>query len=65
MREIITNILLIALAIAFLVHLALIVKYDGYFIREPNPFILYSEVTGFAVIIGFGVYNIVKRIRSK
>ncbi len=63
MREILTNIVMIALAIAFLVHFWLIVKYGGYFIQEPNPFILFTEIVGFIVIIGFGCFNLIDLFR--
>jgi len=55
-----TNVIMIAHAIAFLWHLSLIAIWDRVLIQEPNPFILYSEMAGALTIIGFEVYNIVK-----
>ena len=51
MREAITNWIMIALALAFLVHFELIAWYKSILIREPNPFILLIEVAGLLAII--------------
>ena len=59
MRVWLTNILMLAQAVAFLVHFGLIVKYGRYLIQEPNVAILVAEITLFLVIIGFGVYNLI------
>lgn len=61
MRVYFTNVLMIALSVAFLTHFALIVKYGGYQIQEPNMTILISEIAMFFGIIGFGVSNLCSR----
>lgn len=65
MREALTNIVMIALAVAFLAHFALIIIYGGYFIREPNLAILISETTFLVVVIGFGLFNLVKLLKRR
>ena len=65
MREYLTNVFLIALAIAFLAHFALIVKYGGYFIQEPNSAILISEIVLLIGIVVFGILNLIKVIRQR
>ena len=60
MREWITNLLLIGISIAFLVHFIMIKIYGSVVISEPNKLILGLEIVGFIAIIGFGIWNIVK-----
>lgn len=63
MREWMTNILLLSLAIAFLVHLALIAIYGGVVIQEDNALILWLEVAAMVAITALAIYNLVKMIR--
>ena len=58
-----TNMLMIAQAMAFLAHFGFIVKYGQVLIQEPNPLILYAEITGLVAIIAFGVRNLVVMIK--
>jgi len=55
-----TNALLAGLAIAFLVHFGLIVKYDQVLIQEPNPWILATEVALFVGCLALAAYNLVR-----
>ena len=63
LREFFTNSLLIALAIAFLAHFSLIAKYKQVLVQELNLSMLTAEITLFIVIIGLGVFNIIKLLR--
>lgn len=63
MREIMANVIILALASAFLAHFALIVKYGGYFIREPNLAILSLEIALLIGIMAFAILNIIRRLR--
>lgn len=64
-RNWITNVLLIAQAIAFLVHLSLIAYYGSVRIQEPTLIILILEIALFTGIIAFGVANLIKAARRK
>ena len=59
-----TNALLGSLAIAFLVHFALIVIYGQQIIQEPNPLILVAEIAGLVGILAFAIWNMVRMIRK-
>ena len=58
-REYITNVLLIGLALAFLIHFLLIVCYGEFYVREPNILILVLEIAGITAIIVLAVQNII------
>lgn len=60
MRIWLTNILLLALAIAFLVHFSLILLYSEITIGEPNLLILGPEIGGMAIIAIFATVNLVQ-----
>jgi len=62
-RWFITNVLLVAQAIAFLVHLSLIAYYGRVLIQEPNPVILILEIALFLGICVLGGANIEKGVR--
>jgi membrane protein implicated in regulation of membrane protease activity len=49
------QLLLIALAIAWCVHMVLIAKYGQIFFVEENPMVLYGEIAATVVIILFGL----------
>ncbi len=63
MRKVLPSVIMIALAISFLAHFALIVIYDGYFIQEPNPVILIAEIIMLLAIVGYGIYRLIKAAR--
>lgn len=62
MREWFTNVLLISLAIALLVHFYLILIYGEVLIREPNSLRLFCEMSVLWGIVAFGVLNL-RRLR--
>jgi hypothetical protein len=49
------QLLLIALAIAWCVHMVLIAKYGQIFFVEANPVVLHGEIAATVVIILFGL----------
>ena len=51
----ISQMLLIALAISWLVHMTLIAIYGSVYFIEDNRFILYSEIAGSVLITIFGI----------
>lgn len=63
MSRVIPTIIMIALAVAFLVHFALIVRYGGYFIQEPNTVILIAEIVLLLAIVGYGIYSLIRVMR--
>jgi len=63
MRWLITNLCLLGMAIAFLVHLILIAVLGEFFIREPNPIILGLEIAAMGGIIVFATLNLIGIIR--
>jgi len=60
MREFFANIMVIALALAFLAHFGMIAAWGAVVIYEPNTVILYSEIALFIAAIGFACFNIAK-----
>jgi len=65
MREVITNSVLLGLAIAFLVHFCLIAYYKQILIQEPSLLILITEMTGLVAIILFAMLNLNKTVKEK
>lgn len=59
MREYFSNVLIIGLAMAFLVHFCLIAKNGQQIIQEPNLAILVAEITLMIGLIAFGFSGIV------
>jgi len=52
--------MIIGMSTAFLVHFAMIAHYRIVQIQEPNTFILIAEITGLAVIFGYGCWYLVR-----
>jgi len=65
MREMLANIMVIALSIGLLWHFGCIIKYKQFYIQEPNILILVSEIAMFCAFIAFAIFNIIKLLRSK
>lgn len=59
----INQILLIALAIAWIVHIAIIGKYGTVYFEENNPVVLWAEIITLIVIMSFSVYIFILQIR--
>ena len=57
------QILLIALAIAWIVHITIIAVYDAVYFEENNPAILWGEITTLAVILIFSIYIFILQIK--
>ena len=58
-REYITNVLLIGLAVAFLIHFLAIVCYGEFYIKESNIPTLVLEIAGMTAIVVLAVQNII------
>ncbi|MBA7591048.1 hypothetical protein ES708_33196 [subsurface metagenome] len=58
MRAVITNVLLLGIASAFLVHFVLIGIYGYQIIAEPNPVILRLEIVGMFAVVLFALVNL-------
>lgn len=61
---VISQILLISLAIAWLVHMLLIAVNGSIYFTERNPFILWGEITATLVIIIFAVSVLVIQLKG-
>ncbi len=59
-RDWMANCLLIALAVAFIVHFVLIAINGAIEIREPNLFILVTEVAGLVGCVIFALVNLIR-----
>ena len=59
----INQILLIALAIAWIVHIAIISKYGVVYFEENNPVVLWAEIITLVVITAFSIYIFILQIR--
>ena len=57
------QILLIALAIAWIVHISIIAVYDAVYFEENNPAILWGEIITLAVILIFSIYIFILQIK--
>jgi hypothetical protein len=63
MRYLLTNIIVIGLSVAFLVHFGLITYYGKVIIYEPYPIVLALEITGLIGLISFAALNLAKKFR--
>jgi hypothetical protein len=61
--SLINQILLIALAIAWIVHIAIIARYGTVYFEENNPVILWAEIGTLVVITAFSIYMFVLQVR--
>jgi membrane protein YdbS with pleckstrin-like domain len=59
----ISQMLLIALAIAWLVHMVVIATYGSVYFIERDPVILWAEITASALIMIFAIYILAIQIR--
>ena len=59
----ISQMLLIALAIAWLVHMVIIAAYGAVYFIEREPLILWAEIGASALITLFGIYVLATQIR--
>jgi hypothetical protein len=59
----ISQMLLIALAFAYLLQMIIIARKGAAYFVEQNKLILYGEITGVAIILIFAVYVLVTEIR--
>lgn len=64
MREMLANIIVIALSGCLLWHFYLLVTHGAIYIYETNPLISSIEIMMFCVFIGFAIANIMKLLRS-
>lgn len=58
-----TQILLIALAIAWLIHMVIIAVYGSAYFVENNHFILYAEISASLLITVFAICMLILQIR--
>lgn len=63
MRQYISDILVIALSGAFLVHFTRIAILGSFYVREPNNLILGAEIVMMVSFITFAAWAIVSRLR--
>lgn len=61
-RRSLTNLLMMGLALAFLVHFGLIVAYGTVVIQEPNVIMLSLEIVLLVGIVILGIYNFIDLI---
>jgi protein-S-isoprenylcysteine O-methyltransferase Ste14 len=61
--SILNQILLIALAIAWIVHISIIAAYNAVLFEENNPVILWSEIVVLICITAFSIYVFILQIR--
>ena len=59
----VNQILLIALAIAWIVHIVIINRYGAVYFEENNPVILWAEIITLALITTFSIYIFVLQLR--
>lgn len=59
----VNQILLIALAIAWIVHIVLIGKYGAVYFEESNPVVLWAEIITLIVILSFSIYIFILQVR--
>lgn len=59
----ISQMLLIALAIAWLIHMVIIAVAGSAYFVENNPFVLWAEIAGSVLIILFAVYVLVMQLQ--
>jgi membrane protein YdbS with pleckstrin-like domain len=60
---IISQALLIALAISWVIHMAIIALYGSAYFVENNPFILWAEIIGSVLITVFAIFILTGQIQ--
>lgn len=63
MREYCSNIVMIAVTLAWLIPFYQIVTQGYVYAEEPNLVVLYSKIALFVAIIALGIFNIYKLLR--
>ena len=63
MREILAQLLIIGMSLAFLWVFKVIATEGRYYFHEPILWVLVIEITGMCLILGFGLWELVKAIR--
>ena len=58
------DLLIVSMAIAFLWHFSNIARYGSLLIQEQNTAILISEIILLGIILGLGLYWMIKDLRS-
>lgn len=59
----ISQMLLVALAVAWLIHMAFIAAFGSISFVEDNPYILWAEITVTGLIMVFAIYVLVNQIK--
>ena len=59
------DLLIIVMALAFLGHLGCIVRFGSVAIQEPNALWLIGDIALIGIILGLGIYWMVKDLRRK
>ena len=59
----VTQMLLTALAISWLIHMVIIAKAGSVFFAENNPFILWGEIAASGIITVFAIYILILQIQ--
>lgn len=54
----------VAMAIAFLVHFAIIATQGFAYIQEPSSMILYVEIAGFCLILAYALWNMISGVKK-
>ncbi len=65
MREILKPSLIVGMSLAFLWMFSVIATEGKYYFQEPILWVLALEVAGMCLILGFGLWELVKAIRRK
>jgi membrane protein YdbS with pleckstrin-like domain len=60
---IVSQALLIALAISWIIHMSMIALYGSVYFIENNPFILWAEIIGSALITIFAIFILITQIQ--
>jgi ABC-type nickel/cobalt efflux system permease component RcnA len=60
---IVSQALLIALAISWIIHMSMIALYGSVYFIEINPFILWAEIIGSALITIFAIFILITQIQ--
>jgi uncharacterized membrane protein YbhN (UPF0104 family) len=60
---IISQALLIALAISWIIHMSIVALYGSVYFIENNPFVLWAEIIGSVLITIFAIFILISQIQ--
>ena len=65
MKQILLSATVVGMGLAWLLHFYQILTSGRVYFHEPNPVILWAEITGIAILTAFGLWSFISFLRRK